>query len=498
MDKAEGASAAPRPDDEVGGYHLTTASEGVRYAGTMQEAFPEAERVAEAKARLVEAGVKYVLSCWIDLLGQPKTKPVPIGEFEALCAGRGPQFAVHSVSMVPELGPADSDQIPIPDLDSLVICPWNRACAWVFADLYWEDAPYNLCPRMALKRQVHRAREAGYWPMAGVEPEFIVMRYADGVPVKAFDNDPVLPGGAPAKRQGWGYDAEASIDSMDFLGELIDVLGELGWGLKDVVAEGAYSQFELDFGYTHAVEMADRLTFLRVLLKEVAKKRGLFVTYMPKPTIGDWRSGAHINFSVQSADTRRNLFEGSDGGWDTAVYDVLGGLLRHGGALTAITCSTVNSYKGLVPKVPGFEGGVYTWAPTHMTYGMNNRSAMLRLPQNRFCIENRATDMCMNAYLGLAMTTACAVKGLTEKLDPGPSLDQDLYTMSPADFEKLGIQRLPRSLGEAVAIFDQDDLAKEVLGETMHTSYSRYKHDEWERYSVTITPWEIEEYLRFF
>jgi glutamine synthetase len=177
---------------------------------------------------------------------------------------------------------------------------------------------------------------------------------------------------------------------------------------------------------------------------------------------------------------------------------VLGGLLRHGGALTAVTCSTVNSYKGLVPKVPGFEGGVYTWAPTHMTYGSNNRSAMLRLPQNRYCVENRATDMCMNAYLGMAITTAAAVKGLEEKLDAGPSLDKDLYTMSEADFDELGIQRLPRTLGEAMEIFDKDPLAKEVLGAAMHNSFSVYKHDEWERYSVEITEWEVQEYLRFF
>ncbi len=194
------------------------------YHETMAAALPAAERVAEAKAMLVEAGVKYVMSCWIDLLGMPKTKPVPIREFEAVCADKGPQFAVHSISMVPELGPADSDQIPIPDLDSLVICPWDRTTAWVFADLYWEGAPYNLCPRLALKRQLAKAVDLGYRPMAGVEPEFIAMCYEDGNPVKAFDDDPTMPNGTTARRQAWGYDVEASIDSMDFLGELIDIL----------------------------------------------------------------------------------------------------------------------------------------------------------------------------------------------------------------------------------------------------------------------------------
>jgi glutamine synthetase len=93
--------------------------------------------VAEARARLESAGVECVLSCWIDLIGMPKTKPVPLSEFERLFRGKGPQFAVHSVSMVPELGPADPDQIALPDLSSLVVCPWDSRVAWVFADLFF-------------------------------------------------------------------------------------------------------------------------------------------------------------------------------------------------------------------------------------------------------------------------------------------------------------------------------------------------------------------------
>lgn len=432
------------------------------YYESMDEAIERNRgQMAEVKKRLEDAGVKYLLCSWIDLLGVPKTKPVPMWDFEALCLGKGPQFAVHSISFVPELGPADSDQITIPDLDAVYICPWDRTQAMIFADLYWEGGPYNICPRLALKREVATAAEAGYHPMAGVEPEFMVMKYDEnGAPVKAFDNDPVMPSGKKPRRQAWGYDVEASVDSMGFLGELIDILGELDWDLHDVVAEGAYSQFELDFGYTHLVEMADRLTFLRVLLKEVAKKRGMFVTYMPKPTLGDWRSGAHINFSMQDIKTGKNIFGNSKDGWDDRVYHAVGGLLRHGGGLSAITCSTVNSYKGLVAKVPGFEGGVYTWAPTHVTYGPNNRSAMLRLPQNRYCIENRATDMCMNAYLALAATSAATRTGLTEKIDPGAPLGKDLYVMTEAEFDEAGIQRLPRNLEQATDLLEADALMK--------------------------------------
>jgi len=472
---------------------------GLSNPSCIAEALPDKERVAEAKAKLIEAGVKYVFSVWIDLLGVPKTKPVPISDFEIICAGKGPQFAVHSISFVPELGPSDSDQIPIPDLDTLVICPWDRTCAWMFADLWWEDKPYHLCPRSAMKRAVRAAAEQGYSIHAGVEPEFYVMRWKDGQPVKAIDNDPAHGEGLRPRRQAFGYDIEYSVDSMGFLGDMIDILEDLGWNVHDVVAEGGYSQFELDFHYTDVLGMADRLVFLRVLLKEIAKRHDMFVTFMPKPTIGDWRSGAHMNTSMQRIDNPGvNIFEGADGKWSEEVFHAIGGLLRHGGALTAIACPTVNSYNGLVPRVGGFEGGTFTWAPTHMTYGYNNRSAMLRLPQSRFAIENRAADMCMNPYLGLGMTAFALVEGVVNKYDPGPPLNQDLYKMSEDEIAKAGAQRLPRNLLEATELLRGDELALEMMGADMMQSFLHYKVDEWERYHQAVTDWEVAEYLRLY
>jgi glutamine synthetase len=459
---------------------------------------PSAERVAEARAQLEEAGVEYVMTCWIDLVGIPKTKPVPLAEFEELCAGRGPQFAVHSVSMVPDLGPADPDQVAIPDLDSMLIAPWDRRYAVVFADLYLEGQPYAVCPRSALKRTLRRAEEAGYRVLAGIEPEFIAMRYdEEGRVVKAFDDD-VLVAATPPRRQAFGYDLEFSLDSMPFLAELVEALDQLDWKLTNVVAEGAYSQFELDFGHADALTTADRLTFLRVLLKEVAKRHGLFITYMAKPTQGDWRSGAHINHSLEELGGSGNAFKTADGAWSETAMQCVAGVLRHARALTAVTCSTVNSYKGLIPRARGFEGGTVTWAPTHISYGMNNRSAMLRLPQARFAIENRAADMCMNAYLGMALTAAASLEGVEQALEPGPALNEALYDLDEAGLRAAGAERLPTNLLEAIAAFDADPLAKEVLGETMHASYSEYKHDEWDRFHEHVSDWETTEYLRFF
>ena len=468
------------------------------YVENFADALPSKERIAEVRKELEDAGVEYVLSSWIDLFGIPKTKPVPMSDFEQLCMGKGPQFAVHSISFVPELSPADSDQVMVPDLDAVYICPWDNTMAIIFADLFWEDKPYNVCPRQALKRAIAEAKKAGYVGYAGIEPEFIAMRHDDkGRPVKAIDDDPA--NGLRPRRQAFGYDVEQTIDSMDFLKDLIDILEEMGWNMHDVVAEGAYSQFELDFHYTDLLEMADRYVFLRILLKEVAKAHDMFITFMPKPTTGDWRSGAHINLSLQSVDNPGvNLFGSDEEGWSDASRYAVGGLMQHAEALTAITCPTVNSYNGLVPRVGGFEGGTVTWAPTNITYGYNNRSAQFRLPQSRYCIENRAADMCMNVYLGLAMSLTGAIKGITNKIEPGPATDRDLYSMTDEEFKEAGIRRLPRNLMVATEALRNDELAEEVMGAVMRKSYLAYKVDEWERYHQAVTDWEVKEYLRLF
>lgn len=456
------------------------------------------KQIPKVKQRLQKAGVKYVLSSWIDLHGIPKTKPVPMSDFEELCMGKGPQFAVHSISYVPELTPADSDQVMVPDLDAVYICPWDKTMAIIFADLYWQDKPYNVCPRQALKRAMQDADKAGYTGYAGVEPEFIAMRYdEDGRPVKAIDDDPA--NGVRPRRQAFGYDVEYSLDSMPFLKDMIDILEDLGWNLHDVVAEGAYSQFELDFHYTNLLEMADRLVFLRILLKEIAKEHGMFITFMPKPTVGDWRSGAHINFSLQAKNKPgENLFGSKENGWSKEARWAVGGLMAHAEALTAITCPTVNSYNGLVPRVGGFEGGTVTWAPTNITYGFNNRSAQFRLPQSRYCIENRAADMCMNVYLALGMTLTAVIEGIRNKMDPGEPTDRDLYSMTNEEFAELGIRRLPRNLMMATEALKTDTLAEKVMGPVMRNSYITYKNDEWERYHQAVTDWEVQEYLRLY
>ena len=463
-----------------------------KFYENMSDALPDIKRVKEIKKDLISKGVKYIYSNWIDFLGSPKTKPMPIDDFENLCMGKGPQFAVHSVSFVPELTPADNDQIPVPDLDSLVICPWDKSCAWVFSDLFWNNKPYNVCPRMTLKKQIEKSAQADLKFYVGIEPEFFLMKWDGDKPVKAIDLDPI-----PLRRQAFGYDTEYSINGMHFLKEIIDILNEdLGWELHDVVAEGAYGQYELDFGYTDILQMADRFVFLRVLLKEIAKKHGYFVTFMPKTNISDWRSGAHINHSVASIKTgNSNIYKDGEN-FSGKAYNAVAGILKHGAAITALACPTVNSYNGFVSSVEGLDGGLHTWAPTHMTYGSNNRSAMIRLPQNRFCIENRASDLTQNPYLTFSLLAASVTEGIQKGLKPPAITNKSLYDLN--DQEQQEISTLPRNLLEAVDAFKKDPIIYEVFSDPLINNFVSYKYDEWRRYHTTTTDWEIREYLKLF
>jgi glutamine synthetase len=123
---------------------------------------------------------------------------------------------------------------------------------------------------------------------------------------------------------------------------------------------------------------------------------------------------------------------------------------------------------------------------------------MLRLPQTRRAIENRASDMSVNPYLALALTIGASLEGLEHELDAGRPVNKPLYDLTEEEARAWGVRHLPTTLIEAIDAFDRDPLAKAVLGPTMHSLYSRYKHDEWRRFHDHVTAWEQREYLKFF
>ena len=256
------------------------------------------ERVGEEKRRLVEAGVEYCFAAWSDIHGRSKAKFVPIGRFEQLATG-SELYTAQAFEGMGALGPHVPDQAAVPDLDSLIICPWDRRFAWLASDLRWRGEPYEFCSRSILKRQIDRAAQQGYAMMLGMEPEFYVLREtADGAlePFSPADRGPC-----------WAYDVEQTLDSVKFLDVIARYVDELGWEMHSYDHEGGHGQFELDFGFTDVLSMCDRFTFLRLMIKEVAKRFDAFATFMPKPSATDFRSGSHYNMSLVDAGTRESV-----------------------------------------------------------------------------------------------------------------------------------------------------------------------------------------------
>jgi glutamine synthetase len=170
-------------------------------------------------------------------------------------------------------------------------------------------------------------------------------------------------------------------------------------------------------------------------------------------------------------------------------------VLRHAGAITAVSCPTVNSYKRLMPV--GLMNHI-SWAPVYRAYGNNNRTLMCRLPMNRRCLELRAADSAANFYLAAGLTLAAGLEGVREGYDPGEPVNIDTYSMSEDQLAERGVRRLPTNLGQALEEFEADPLAREVFGEEFHATFLRTKGEEWQTYNTVVSEWERERYLHLW
>ncbi|MBJ3775967.1 glutamine synthetase [Acuticoccus mangrovi] len=444
-------------------------------------------RVADVRRTLQDAGVKYCLATYVDIHGVPKAKAVPLSHFENMCAG-SELFTVGAMEGMGLIGPEKDECAVVPDLDSLMILPWDTRFAWFAGDLTFHGAPYPNCSRTILKRTLAAARAAGYGMNLGVETEFYVFRRTgdDVTGVQERQHLGLCP----------GYDVHQIMQSMPFLDRMVEAMNALGWDVYSFDAEGGQGQHELDFAYADALTMCDRLIFFRYMAKAIAQEMGLVASFMPKPFSSDFRSGAHFNMSLYRPETGDNLFAGDGDAAGLAGrhgipfpdigYHFVAGLLAHAPALTAVTCPTHNSYKGLVAQGQMAD---MSWAPVLTAYGKNNRSAMLRLPMNRPCVENRAPDIACNFYLGAALSLAAGLEGVAAAADPGAPMNDNLYLKlgAPSATGRIAlagggsVMRLPRTLLEALQAFETDPLVPATLGEEMAGIFLDWKLKEWDR-----------------
>ncbi len=447
--------------------------------------------VAELKENLKAAGVSYFFGAYVDGLGVPKSKCVPIDHLEKAASG-SELYTVGALEAMGPLGPNEDECAGIPDLSTTTILPWDKRYAIAATDLYFKGEPYSHCSRRVLRRQADAAREMGFRVNMGIEPELYVLRREkdEWRPFVAEDlnNNPTR-----------GYDVETTMLADAFLEPMVKYINELGWGVYSFDHEGGDGQYEFDFGYTDVVGMADRMVLFRLMAKHVARSIGCTATFMPKPWSTAFGSGAHFNISLADLTTSRNVFEAenkaaSRGGWgyDEIAFHFTAGVLKHAAAITAVVCPTVNSYKRLTPRGHMDE---MSWAPVYRAYGHNNRTLMCRLPTNRRCLELRNADSAVNFYLGAALTLAAGLEGVRLQLDPGDPVEFNTYDVPEEELEARGIHRLPRTLGDAIEVFARDDLAKATFGSEFHASFTKYKRNEWREYCLVVGDWERKKYL---
>jgi glutamine synthetase len=398
-------------------------------------------------------GIRCFLFSFTDLFGVQRAKLVPTSAVANLAAN-GAGFAGFAAWLA--MTPADPDVLAHPDPTSLMVLPWLPEVAWVATNLSVDGVPLEQAPRRVLQRQLERAAALGLELRSGVEAEFFLLDPLEGVVADRLDRQ-----AKPC------YDQLSLMRRYPLITELIGAMEELGWSPYQADHEDANGQFELNWTYANALTTADRHAFFKVMAATLAEKHGCGVSFDPKPIAGMTGTGAHLHVSLWDGNGR-NLFHDPAGekGLSALAYHFLAGLLAHAPALCALTNPLPASYRRLA-RADTSSGS--TWSPAWISYGGNNRTHMVRIPDDQR-LELRLADGAANPYLLQAAVLAAGLDGIERKLDPGPRSDTNTYTDPPPP----GTARpLPSSLEEALTAFGQDQLLRQALGESFSQAYDR-------------------------
>ncbi len=428
----------------------------------------------EEKAK--ELGLKFFLVSYTDLLGGTRAKLVPAAKIASV-EKDGAFFAAFASNL--GLGPEAAEIAAIPDPDSLIQLPWEPTVGWVASDVYFEGEPFPAAPRTILNQTMSQCAGLGYTYKAGVEAEFFLLKQTDTGYVVADDRD-------TAERPC--YDQLNLMRQFDLISQVVGYMEDLGWEPYQCDHEDANGQFELNWGYADARTTGDRHVFFKYMVKTLAEQRGLVATFMPKPFSHITGSGGHVHNSLWQGET--NVFdEGADeGGLSPLGYQFLAGVMAHAKGLTALFAPTVNSYRRLQARTTSSGS---TWTPRYISYGGNNRSHMLRIPEaGRF--ECRLVDGAATMYLTLAGILAAGLDGMEKQMDPGDPIDGNLFSRG-VEFPDL--ETLPGSLFEAMVAFKQDDLLTGMMGELGTKTFLEFKEQEWSEFSTRVTDWEMAHYI---
>lgn len=478
------------------------------------EAPGRAEGVKEVRKRINELGIDYLYLQFASVTGRICGKGIPAAHWESI-AEKGFQL-VYGATVNLFLnrhgdylgfGPESSELVGIPEPDTFCQLPWDKRVGRLFCTLFrnreekenpgaflTSDCRGNL-------RRIHEQFQKdhnGLHMRHGAEPEMMwLKRDENGKPCGGYSNP-------------YCYHIDQFESLRPVFMKVIDYASEMGLDMIQGDHEDAPGQLELNYTFDDSLRTADRLTTYRQICAQVAREFNLIACFMSKPFMGVSASGCHHNISIWDGGEDEVLYRGKQeqlpgmeevylhkqGGTNLFMPEgddlqrpgrvgrqVIGGIVEHLFALTAIGCSTVNSYRRLWDT--GF------WAPVFADWGFQNRTTGLRVSApGRF--EYRAVDSMVNPYLVAAALVKAADDGIRRDLDPGEPEERNIYEAMEAGKE---VRRLPMTLGDALDHLAKDDVIRSAMPGDMYRLYDEYKRDEWERFNHTVSDWDVETYL---
>jgi glutamine synthetase len=429
--------------------------------------------------------VRFVRIIFPDVLGREMSFCIPADKMkEAFENGKG--FDGSSVEGFARIEESDLNIVPEPK--TFRVLPWDyelEGVVWkeavCFGDIFTSKGEhFEGDSRYLLKKTLEKTKKFGRL-FAGVELEFFL--FENEKEPKLLDYGGYFHGGR------WGE-----------IRKLVQIyLKEMGIEIEHDHHEVAPSQHEIDIKFEDALNIADSVILTKYVLKRIARKAGLFASFMPKPITTVNGSGMHVHLSLWQRG--RNLFFSKKGDFlSDLAKKYLTGLIKYGPEIQLVLNQWVNSYKRLIP---GYE------APVYLAWGRKNRSAYIRIPEyregkeNTTRIELRSPDPACNVYLALAIIQSAGVQGIIENLKFPPPEEKDIYEMTKEEMERKKIKTLSKNLKEALELFKKSKLVRVTLGDHIFQKMIQNKEIEWQKYKKAVgkkfekevSPYEIKEYL---
>lgn len=425
--------------------------------------------------------IRFVRLWFVDILGRLKNFAISPEDLEvAFEEGIGFDGSAIEGFATPE----EADMLAFPDASTFQILPWrpsHNGVARVFCDVCTPDRkPFAGDPRDALRRMFRKAEKAGYLLNVGAELEYYY--FPDEHTPEPLDN------------VGY-FDLSVSDAARDLRRNTVLTLEKMSVPVEYTFHAAGRSQHGMSLRHAEALSMSDAITTAKLIIKQQAYESGCHASFMPKPLAGEDGSAMFLCQSLFDHDGN-NVFWGEDDEkyhLSEVAKRYMAGILAHAREISAITNPTVNSYKRITT------GG--DSVPQYATWGLRNRASMVRIPvykpgkQLSTRIELRSPDPMANPYLVNAVTLSAGLDGIERKLELPPEATAETLKLTDRQMLEAGYTPLPRSLKEALDVFEDSQFMKDALGEHIHSFFLKKKRDEWHKFESTITEWEIKHYL---